>query len=218
MNIRMDLSDLVGLYAKATLSITGRVANRLIAGFQDVFSVDDALKYDYFKEKAVGYAKVQRYRRAADLLQQLHKIKPEDGEVKLYLGLSLIKLGEAESGIEHLEALQEQEPGNLRIISVLAVAHLQLEQFAKALPYLRQLEVEQPKDCKTKLRLAQIYEQMGDRAAAIQCYQQVLVLQPDDAETRQLLEAALKADGQHAATEAQRVEPSSTNTPEAGKG
>lgn len=183
----MDLSDLLGLYAKTALSITGRLSNQLVAGFHNLFQIDDDLKYEYFRDKGVAFAKQRHYLKAENLLSQLREIRSDDAEIALYLGISQLKLGKQEEGILHLKEAYDGLPDKKQISIILGIAYFQTEDYKNALPLLKIVAKENPDDFKVQYRLGVAYDKTKKPVEAIRAFKKALIIEPDNSKVLRML-------------------------------
>lgn len=187
MNIKMDLSDLLGLYAKTALSISGRISSQLVAGFHNIFQVDDDLKYEYFRNKGVAHAKQRRYRQAENILSQLRAIRQDDAEIALYLGISQLKLGQQEMGLLHLKEAYDGLPDNNQIGTILGIAYFQAEDYKNALPLLKEAAKTSPDDFKVHYQLGVAYDKTKKPLQAIEEFNKALIIEPGNTKVLRML-------------------------------
>ncbi len=187
MNIKMDLYDLLGLYTKAAVSIAGELSNSFVQRFQKLFTIDDELRYNYFRDKGIAHAKARRYRQAVIIMKQLHQIDPEDADVALYLGISWMKVGERDEGVDLLESTHANYPDNVRVTTILSIAYMQGEDYDKAIPLLQALVGASPEDAKAYFRLGEACYKAEQSAQAAEALLKASELNPDDASIFKLL-------------------------------
>jgi tetratricopeptide (TPR) repeat protein len=134
--MKMTVVDLLNIYVKTGSAMSARVAGRLVGGFQGFFRIDPAVAYQHFRSKGIAFAKRRRYAQAADVLKQLRTERPEDAEIALYYGISLLKLSKREEGLLVLDDALVGYPDNIRIRALLALAFYQVQAWERALPLL----------------------------------------------------------------------------------
>ena len=195
MNVKMDLFDLLGLYTKAGASMAGALSRSFVQSFHKYFTIDDALKYSYFRDKGIGHAKSRRYRQAVAILRQLNQLDPVDADVALYLGISLLKVGDKEEGMALLETSFKAYPDNNRIRTILSIAYMQREAYDKAIPLLEAIANEEPENIKAQLGLGEAYQKAGEHTLAIEVLLALSEHLPEDTKVLRTLGFAYEAGG-----------------------
>ncbi len=202
MNIRMDLSDLIGLYAKASLTILNRLSDRFVESFRSIFSVDEDLKFSYFRERGIDHARGRRYRQAIDILAQLNSLRPDDHEIAIYLGVSLLKLGQEERGLLLLEQayrgqLQLGEDVQ-RVAAILSAAYKRLGAWEPLIALLQEQINRHPKQSAPYRQLADCYAEQQQFNLAVTLYRKVIILEPKNAADHYRLSTLLQRVGEEA--------------------
>ena len=195
MAIDVQLSDLLGLYTRAGARILGRASDHFINKFHQVFSIDDDLRHDYFRDKGISLARRHRYIQAQTLLVELHEEYPDDVEVALYLGVCYFKTGKMEQARPMLEAALEDRPDNGRLRSLLSKIYEELGEQEKLLTLLR-------KDCEADhenfdvhMRLGVALDRAGETAEAIKVLEQALKLDDNSLKAHRLIAILLESQG-----------------------
>ncbi|QEP43981.1 hypothetical protein D5085_13145 [Ectothiorhodospiraceae bacterium BW-2] len=207
MNIHTDLSDLIGLYLRAGSTLLQRLAASIVDGFHQIFTVDDELKYNYFRDRGIGHARGRRYRQAAEVLIQLYRVRPDDSEMATYLGVSLLKVGEGQQGVEILQRIrQQQQQGEdlKRINTILLAAYQQLDERENYLMLLMEQVKGEPQKLEHYLTLAEGYCYYEAWVQAISVYEKALILDKDHIATHEGLLRCYQALEDHDAEQRQQ--------------
>ncbi len=196
MAIEVQLGDLIGLYAKAGARILGRMSDRFINSFHQIFKIDDDLRHDYFRDKGISLARRHRYLQAQGLLSELHEEYPDDYEVALYLGICFYKTGKLEEAQPLLESSLQERPNNQRLRAVLSKVYEGLGDQEKLLKLLREDRDNNAEDFATLMRLAVALDRAGEMAEAIEVLESALKLDQDNLKAHRLIAVLYESQGE----------------------
>lgn len=195
MAIEVQLSDLVGLYAKAGARILGRASDRFINSFHQIFKIDDDLRHDYFRDKGISLARRHRYMQAQKLLVELHEEYPEDVEVALYLGICYFKTGKLEESLPLLEEALKDRDDNRRLRAVLAKVYEGLGEQEKLLKILREDSASQAENFDAQMKLAVALDRVGEMGEAIEVLERALALDEDSLKAHRMVAVLYETQG-----------------------
>ncbi len=196
MAIEVQLSDLLGLYAKAGARILGQMSDRFINAFHQTFKIDDDLRHDYFRDKGISLARRHRYMQAQKLLLELHAEYPEDTEVALYLGICYFKTGKLEEAQPLLEEALNDRPEHSRLRSVLARVYEELGDQQKLLKLLREDRDANSEDFDTLMKLAVALDRAGEMGEAIAVLESALKQNGDSLKAHRLIAVLYESQGE----------------------
>ncbi|MBT3404183.1 MAG: tetratricopeptide repeat protein [Gammaproteobacteria bacterium] len=196
MAIEVQLNDLLGLYTKAGMRILGRMSDRFINSFHQVFKVDEDLRHDYFRDKGISLARRHRYLQAQKLLTELHAEFPDDSEVSLYLGICCYKTGKLEESQLLLEAALEERPQSTRLRIVLGKVYEGLGEQQKLLQLLREDRDNDAENFDVQLKLAIALDRAGEVIEAIEVLQAALALNSDSLKAHRLIAVLYESQGE----------------------
>jgi Flp pilus assembly protein TadD len=196
VTIEVQLSDLLGLYAKAGARILGKMSDRFINSFHQTFKIDDDLRHDYFRDKGISLARRHRYMQAQNLLVELHAEYPQDIEVALYLGICYFKTGKLEEAQPLLEEALLDRPENTRLRTVLTKVYEGLGNQERLLTLLREDRDASPEDFETALKLGFALDRAGEMGEAIEVLESVLTLNPDSLKAHRLIAVLYESRGE----------------------
>lgn len=196
MAIEVQLSDLLGLYAKAGARILGKMSDRFINSFHQTFKIDEDLRHDYFRDKGISLARRHRYMQAQKLLVELHNDYPDDVEVALYLGICFYKTGKLEQAQPLLEGALEDRPENRRLRAVLVKVYEGLGQQEPLLQLLREDRDANAEDFETLMVLAATLDRAGEIAEAIEVLENALKLDNDSLKAHRLIAVLYESQGE----------------------
>ena len=162
------------LVASAMVSLAGyleETGSRMAAAN----AYHDAMVYDPNHPAAlIGLAAIQeffgQYEAAVELLQRLHKTRPDDTRARLRLGVNLRRLDKARRALPHLEAALS-EPGPEWVTAVaaqeLAALHASAKRLDEALAVLEDAVERHPEVQRLKIQQAALLDRMGRRTDAL---------------------------------------------------
>ncbi len=188
MTRKPDFSDALGLYAQYAAIVGKRIANNMIDGFQSLFSVDDVTRNIIYRDRGLKHAKSGNYDQAVALLGPINANFPGDIEIMLHLGISYIKTGLREDGIELLQEAHAATNGaDGRVAMVLGIAYAQTEEYAKALPLLNAAVAAKPDNFNVVYRLGVVYDALAQYGLAIEWFTKALELRPEEAKVHRAI-------------------------------
>lgn len=195
MSIDVQLSDLLGLYSKAGARILGRASDHFINKFHQIFTIDDDLRHDYFRDKGISLARRHRYIQAQKLLVELHAEYPEDVEVALYLGVCYYKTGKMELAQPMLETALQERPDNGRLRTVLSKVYEELGEQEKLLKLLREDRDADRNNFSVHMRLGVALDRAGETSEAIEVLEQALELDDNSLKAHRLVAILYESQG-----------------------
>lgn len=196
MGQKNDVIETMALYAQFSGMVVKRIANNLVQGFQSVFTLDEETRRDFFRERGIDQAKRGRYSAAVSILKPIHTAVPDDAEVMLYLGLSLLRVGQQENGLALLEgayaALQD-----VKSATVLGIAYSQAGLNDKAIPFLQMAADANHNNFNVRYRLGLAYDNNGEHDKAVECLLEALELRPEDPKVYRSIAFSYEQKGDH---------------------
>lgn len=176
-----EIADTLGLYTRYFASKVAKFSDRMIAGFQSTFSIDEETTRAYYRERGLQSAKKGDYHKAiAQLEPLLNEQGVDDVQVLLSLGVSMMHMGRADEGVKLLEQAYQKDKTNERIPMALGLAYTQVENYKKAIPLLKKVVVASSEHFNAWFRLGVAYDHLEDFDLAIQAFEAALELRPDE--------------------------------------
>ena len=135
------------------------------------------------------------YRRAAKDLQALLDRCGEDFgpvapvDLRLTLGVALLRNGETQRGLPHLERAVQLAPQLARAHQKLGAALGRLGRDEEALPLFQRAVELAPENAEYQWRLGEQHRRLGDAQSAERCFRRSLELDPEFADSAKGLEA-----------------------------
>lgn len=160
--------------------------------FEHVLMLGRGYKAVGQKEKDTG-----KIARAAEFLEQAHKLRPKDKEILVQLTECKRRTGDTEGLIANLGRLSELDKKNLEVHSELGKLLLENEAYEEAAEVLEIVAAMKSDDKELHLDLASIYEKLGERKKRVDHLEAALKIGGDDPEIQLSLAGYYAAEGEN---------------------
>lgn len=194
----VSIVDEMRLISHAFLGVVKGIAASSIDGFNRLFTVDERVRAQYYRDRGVAHTKQGRYWQAMPLLEQVLRYWPEDEETLFHLGYSYLKTEQTREGILVLErANQSAVTASPRVSSILGMAYIQAKEYQKAVDILRAALVKSPANFNLHYRLGLALDHLGEYDGAIAAFQEALAIRPNELKIYQSIGFVLDQQGKH---------------------
>jgi predicted O-linked N-acetylglucosamine transferase (SPINDLY family) len=130
-----------------------------------------------------------------ELLQQAAEIEPENDEIRLALGNTLMILRRFDEAAAAYAQVIAKRPDNLLALRNMAAALRAQERLAESIEAARKFVAQRPDVAEMQVTLAQTLQQAGRLEEAVKVYETAVMLQPGDADLLNMQAIALSGVG-----------------------
>ena len=128
---------------------------------------------------AVHYAVVGQTQAAIELLRNVVRLEPSNGEAHWRLGVMLYEQGEAEQALRHFQQAARLDPSDADIHQMIGAVHAQAGRFVDALQSFDVAYQQKPDDPHLQYDIALVHQQLGQDEQALEWYTRALLTSDD---------------------------------------
>lgn len=145
------------------------------------------------RDRALFYYLQNENSRAAEILQKILKLYPEDRDSIIMLASIHIKQKDHETAYQLLNRLLIKEPNDLILLKMVGDCALEMKQYSDAVRFFERVRMQQPEELQNLNKLALAYFAIGQREKARELWEMSLKLDKEQAEIRRLLQVSQKS-------------------------
>jgi tetratricopeptide (TPR) repeat protein len=140
-------------------------------------------------QRAFSDMEADRYEQAADRLERLVAIEPENSAIFYNLGVVYTFLGREDEAIGHFEKAVELSPDYVQAwYNMGQICLIKKKDFSRALNYFDRAITARPDYIGAHHQRGVAYELVGDKRKAIECWEKTLELDPENKQAKENIE------------------------------
>ncbi len=182
-----SLDGSTSLYWHAFILVSGRLFNRILDWYGDLFSFTPKDKTKLYRNISQHYIKHGSYDKAMKYLKEWARQEKSDPEPIYQMALALSSMGEHARAVNVFDRVIKLRPTHMVAIYRKSALLVKMKDYAGAINGLEQIVAENPSDAKVYYLLGLAYDGAGQSEKGIEAMQKAVDLDPEEIKYHQHL-------------------------------
>jgi tetratricopeptide (TPR) repeat protein len=183
----------------SVLRVADNFISSLVAAYDRVFSLEPAESADIYLQMATEFLEEGRFESARDALRQAARLRADDPDVHVELGIVHFKREAPDAAIFAFEKAEELGANSYRFHRYYAEALIRKKRPLEAIPKLEQARACNRDAPELLYRMGTLFDEIGRHREAVAAFEEAVALAPNEVAYHQSLGFALESVGERKA-------------------